>query len=244
MSLQAANDFRTAQVQQADSGNVVVPVDVGTTHATVSSETNTAVEHTPVVKHQALTGLELDNDLKLLAGQNIVPQSDGLVELDDVSRVLPLVHNGAVTVVPADLHQLPSLVVVSEDWQGHGRSDADFLFACTMSGNESLGQHVIGFRRLLLQHLGSIEGVNQHVFTALTVVVKHVEQLQARGVRPVGSVSVGGNSQVGVGSIILCQISGKVPESSVVSGFDVRQTLNQFFSILGVDWDVVDHAKS
>lgn len=244
MILQVLNDLVAAQVQELCSGDKVVSVDVGSAHSAVTVEAQAAVKDAPVVKDEALAGLELEGDFVFLTGENVVPQADGLVELDNVLGILPLVHDGAVAVVPAHLDKLTRHGVVSEDGLGIVGQNADLGLAGAVGGYQDLGEKLVGLRVLLLQNASGLEAVHQHVFAALAVVAKHVEELEARGVAPVGSVCMAGNVEVGVGGVVLGQVRRKVPEAAVVGWLDVGNAFNELFGGLGGDWDVFDKRKA
>ena len=169
--LQALDDLVAAKIEQTNARDKVVTVDIGTAHAAVAVKAKPAVEHAPVIKNETLVRLELDLDLIFGAREQCVPQTDRLVELDHVGGVLPLVHDGAVTVVPAHLHKLSSLVMVREHGQRHCRCDANVLLASRVGGDEGARKNVVSFGRLRLEGLGRLKTINKHVLTTVAVVV-------------------------------------------------------------------------
>lgn len=201
------------------------------------------MKNAPIVKYEALARLKLESNFVFLASENIIPQTNGLVELRNILWVVPLVHDRAVAVVPSDLDEIAGNRVVGENGLWVIRKDAYFWLTSTVCGYQSLGKKSIRIGILLFKDLGSLKAVNKHIFTAFAIVAKHVKELKSWGIAPVGTISVRSNVEVCVCCVIFSKVSGKVPKAAIVCRLDVRDALNKLLSGFWSDRDVFDKAK-
>lgn len=113
-----------------------------------------------------------------------------------------------------------------------------------MAFNLQGAQQLVFFRVFHLEVACTLEGINESSLTASAVVEEQVEELQVRGVLPVGAISMAGDLEVGIGGVLHAEVGGEVPEATVVRVSDGQEPGAQLVCGLSGVWDAVDEGEA